>query len=93
MLSPTPLARIRRLPLIVAVCLLGLLAGRSPAADTPNADTVHPKPMNMNEPMAGEMKKKGMKKGDVKRAAEKHDQQTRKMLEKESAPAAGDKKQ
>jgi len=95
MFSPTPLAHIIRSlpPLIIAACLLGLLAGRSLAADMPNADTVHPKPMNMNEPMAGEMKKKGMKKGDVKKAAEKHDQQMQKMLEKELAPAAGNKKQ
>ena len=41
------------------------------------------KPMKMNEPMAGEMKKDSMTKGDVKKAAEKKDRDMKEMMEKE----------
>ncbi|HYQ93865.1 MAG TPA: hypothetical protein VEP70_03410 [Burkholderiales bacterium] len=46
------------------------------------------KPMKMDEPMHGEMKKKGMKKGDVKKAAEKKGRGMKPIAEKESAGAA-----
>ena len=42
--------------------------------------------------MAGEMKKEGMKKGDVKKAAEKKDSEIRKMIEKEQQSASTVKK-
>ena len=41
------------------------------------------KPMKMNEPMAGEMKKDSMTKGDVKKAAEKKERDMKEMMEKE----------
>jgi len=44
--------------------------------------------MKMDEPMHGEMKKKTMKKGDVRKAAEKKDREMKPMLERESAGAA-----
>ena len=40
-------------------------------------------PLNMDEPMQGGMKKKGMAKGDVKAAAQKKDKKMQEMLEKE----------
>ena len=46
------------------------------------------KPMKMDEPMHGEMKKKGMKKGDVKKAVEKKGRGMKPMAEKGSAAAA-----
>ena len=41
------------------------------------------KPMKTNEPMTTEMKKPGMMKGDVKKAAEKKDGEMKGMMEKE----------
>ncbi len=41
-------------------------------------------PMNMNHPMPSKMKKEGMKIGDVKRAAEKRDQDMKAAMQKES---------
>jgi len=41
------------------------------------------KPMRMDEPMRGEMKKKGMKKGDVKKAAEKKGREKKPVIERE----------
>ncbi len=46
------------------------------------------KPMKMDEPMHGEMKKKGMKKGDVKKAAERKGQEMKPVMEKERAGGA-----
>ena len=45
------------------------------------------KPMKMEEPMPTKMKKPGMKKGDVKKAAEKKQREMTPMIEKESADA------
>ena len=39
--------------------------------------------LNMDEPMQGGMKRKGMLKGDVKAAAQKKDKKMQEMLEKE----------
>ncbi|HZF19206.1 MAG TPA: hypothetical protein VE008_05805 [Burkholderiales bacterium] len=52
------------------------------AADAPG------KPMKMDEPMHGEMKKKSMKKGDVKKAAEKKQRDMKPLIEKEQAGSA-----
>ena len=52
------------------------------AADAPG------RPMKMDEPMHGEMKKKGMKKGDVKKAAEKKGREKKPVIEKEAAGPA-----
>jgi hypothetical protein len=75
-----------------AACALALIAGAAAmAADQPKADSAKTKPMNMDEPMAGGMKKEGMKVGDVKRAAEKWDGKMRKMIKEEQqrhAPGA-----
>jgi pentapeptide MXKDX repeat protein len=74
----------RVLVAIAATCALVLTTGTGAlAADSPKADTARSKPMNMDEPMAGGMKKEGMKKGDVKKAAEKKDREMREMIEKE----------
>ena len=71
-----------------AVCTLALATCTDALADVPpKAGTAKSKPMNMDEPMAGEMKKEGMKKGDVKKAAEKKDSEIRKMIEKEQQSA------
>jgi hypothetical protein len=63
------------------IALAALLAAGAAAADTPA------KPMKMDEPMHGEMKKKGMKKGDVKKAAEKKGRGMKPATEKEQAGA------
>ncbi|TMH87777.1 MAG: hypothetical protein E6H45_02450 [Betaproteobacteria bacterium] len=57
---------------------LAASAGAS-AADAPG------KPMKMDEPMHGEMKKESMKKGDVKKAAKKKEREMKPMIEKEAA--------
>ena len=76
-----------------AVCPLALATGTDALSDDPpKAGTAKSKPMNMDEPMAGEMKKEGMKKGDVKKAAEKKDSEIRKMIEKEQQSAGTLKK-
>jgi len=49
------------------------------AADAPG------KPMKMDEPMHGEMKKGSMKKGDVKKAAKKRERELKPVIEKEAA--------
>jgi hypothetical protein len=89
---------------LVAVTRRALLAGAAAiaivmpagsgalAADPSKADAPTRKSMNMDEPMAGGMKKEGMKKGDVKKAAEKKDREMRKMLEKEQQPTGSPKK-
>lgn len=83
------LAATRRVLLaIAAACALVLATGTGAlAADPPKADTAKSKSMNMDEPMAGGMKKEGMKKGDVKKAAEKKDREMRRMIEKEQQSA------
>jgi hypothetical protein len=56
----------------------------SPARDTAEQLPEEIKqPLNMDEPMQGGMKKKGMLKGDVKASAEKKDKKMQEMLEKE----------
>ena len=42
-------------------------------------------PMKLDDPMPIKMKKQGMKKGDVKKAAEKKQREMNPMMEKESA--------
>jgi len=51
------------------------------------------KPMKMNQPMRGEMKKEGMMKGDVKKAAAKKRKDMKDVMEKEqkTMPDAGKK--
>ena len=44
-----------------------------------------PKPGQANEPMTTKMMKPGMKTGDVRKAAEKREEEMKPMLEKESA--------
>ena len=59
------------------------------AADEPRvAQATEREPMKMDEPMSGEMKKKGMKKGDVKKAAEKKEREMRDMIENEEKSMA-----
>jgi hypothetical protein len=67
-----------------AIVLAAILASGTGAwaADAPG------KPMKMDEPMHGEMKKKSMKKGDVKKAAEKTEREIKPMIEKEAAGSA-----
>jgi pentapeptide MXKDX repeat protein len=82
---------LRALPVIAAACALVLASGAL-AADPPKTDSAKTKPMNMDEPMAGGMKKEGMKKGDVKKAADKKDSEMRKMIENEQQSAGAVKK-
>ena len=67
-----------------AIALAAILAASTGAwgADAPG------KPMKMDEPMHGEMKKKGMKKGDVKKAAKKREREMKPILEREAAGSA-----
>ena len=67
-----------------AIALAAILAAGTGAwaADAPG------KPMKMDEPMHGEMKKKSMKKGDVKKAAEKKERDMKPMMEREAAGSA-----
>ncbi len=67
-----------------AIALAAILAAGTGAwgADAPG------KPMKMDEPMHGEMKKKGMKKGDVKKAAKKREREMKPILEREAAGSA-----
>ncbi len=46
------------------------------------------KPMKMDEPMHGEMKKESMKKGDVQKAAKKKEREMKPILEREAAGSA-----
>ena len=57
---------------ILAACIIGMAF----AADTKPA-------AKMEEPMAGKMKRPGMKQGEVKKAAEKKRRDMKPMLEKE----------
>ena len=67
-----------------AIALAAILAAGTGAraADAPA------KPMKMDEPMHGEMKKQSMKKGDVKKAAKKKERELKPMIEKEAAGSA-----
>ena len=67
-----------------AIALAAILAAGTGAwgADAPG------KPMKLDEPMHGEMKKKGMKKGDVKKAAERKGREMKPAMEKERAGSA-----
>ena len=56
---------------------LDVLAGEEPPRTAASA------PMKTDEPMAGEMKKPGMTKGDMKKAAEKKERDMKGMIEKE----------
>jgi hypothetical protein len=49
-------------------------------------------PAKMEEPMAGKMKKPGMKQGDVKKSAEKKRRTLKPMLEKEEKEMPGPRK-
>ena len=67
--------------LFVGTLLLGT-GIHTTAADSKPASG---KPMNMDEPMPIKMAKPGMKKGDVKTAAEKKEAEMKPMLEREAA--------
>ena len=77
----------RLLPALALAACTGALA-----ADAPHSDSAKGKPMKMDEPMAGEMKRDDMTKGDVKKAAEKKDREMREALEKEQRSAGAVKK-
>jgi hypothetical protein len=88
-----PLAIRCAFPASAAACALALAAGAvASAADAPKSESAKSKPMNMDEPMAGGMKKEGMKVGDVKKAAAKWDRKMRKMIETEQQSGPGAKK-
>ncbi|HSW83123.1 MAG TPA: hypothetical protein VLH12_06585 [Usitatibacter sp.] len=56
----------------------------APKVDAPAATpSKAPKPMKMDQPMAGEMKKEGMTKGDMKKAAEKKERDMQNVMKKE----------
>jgi hypothetical protein len=79
---------------LVPAVAAALLAGTACAADTPVAPVApaqkeqgpakkKKKPMKMNEPMANEMKKEGMTKGEVKKAAEQQETRLEPMMKQE----------
>ena len=69
-------------PILSATIVVALaLCGWPALADDPPKPA--PKPMKMKEPMSGEMKKPGMTKGDVKKAAQKKDRDMKEPMEKE----------
>lgn len=65
-----------------ALLFSGFCAYGADSSSTPG------KPMNMDEPMPTKMAKPGMKKGDVKKAAEKKEREMKPMMDKESAGGA-----
>ena len=66
--------------LLVACLSSAVLADASRAADAPKAGK---KQMQMDEPMSTKMMKSGMKKGDVKKDADKRAQDMKPMLDQE----------
>jgi hypothetical protein len=75
---------------LVAILPLPAAADAKPATGAdrgaPPADTGDQhRPMNMNEPMATGMMKKGMTEGDVKKAEEERARQLAPMMEQEEA--------
>jgi len=68
---------------LVAVIDLGLAFGALAEDVRKQAPANESQPMKMDEPMSGEMMKKGMKKGDVKKAAEEKEREMKAKLEKE----------
>lgn len=67
---------------IAAIVIFASGPGAHPA-DAPSGKT-----MKMDEPMHGEMKRETMKKGDVRKAAEKKAREMKPVMEKEAAGAA-----
>ena len=63
--------------LVAGFCAYGAEPGSTPG-----------KSMKMDEPMPAKMAKPGMKKGDVKKAAEKKEREMKPMMEKEAAGGA-----
>ena len=61
--------------LLIAVAFVGAAAGAVHAAEPAK---------KANEPMAGKMKKPGMKQGDVRKSAEKKKKEMKPMLDQES---------
>lgn len=92
----TRLALVRAAAVCAVVTATGLALGFGAlAADKPTvAQATQSEPMKMDEPMSGEMKKKGMKKGDVKKAAEEKEREMRGTIEQEerSMPQGAAKK-
>jgi hypothetical protein len=68
---------------VVTVAGLGFGFGALAAGEPKEAQANEREPMRMDEPMSGEMMKKGMKKGDVKKAAEEKEREMKEKLEKE----------
>lgn len=68
---------------LLSVCILvaatGLLSGLGTLAGEGDKN----KSMKMDEPMSGEMKRPGMRKGDVKKHEEKWDRKMRNTIENE----------
>jgi len=78
-------ALVRGAAACVVVTATGLAFGVGAlAADEPRvAQATKSEPMKMDEPMAGGMKRKDMRKGDVKKAAEKKERDMKDMIENE----------
>lgn len=74
---------------VAAIACLGMIpnALADDTAQNANAAATLPakvqKPMKMDQPMPGEMKKEGMMKGDVKKAAAKKQRDMKDVMEKE----------
>jgi hypothetical protein len=59
------------------------VAGEPPQKNEQAAKSRNKKPMKMAEPMSGEMKREGMMKGDVKKAAGAKDAEMKPMMREE----------
>jgi len=66
-----------------SVCILGTVIGLTLGVGTLAGTGDKNKSMKMDEPMSGEMKKPGMKKGDVKKHEEKWNRKMKSTLQKE----------
>lgn len=79
---------------LVAIACLGLISNALADDTTQNANAAVIPPikvqklMKMDQPMPGEMKKEGMMKGDVKKAAEKKQRDMKDVMEKEEKAMA-----
>jgi hypothetical protein len=68
--------------LIAALLVSGICAYGVDSSSPPGT------PMKMDDPMPTKMAKPGMKKGDVKKAAQKKEREMKSMMDKESAGGA-----
>ena len=77
-------SELRAVALVLAACVAAPIFAADPKPAAPA--------QKMEEPMAGKMKRPGMKQGDVKKSAEKKSRAMKPKLEKEEKEMAGSRK-